>query len=158
MYANTSEPVVCPLIGLAWYIIAHPSIITGQGNLLEVHSQYERYNKIINEVVWNHWSEFEYLGISVEYFETHYRRKGAATFVATGCTVSPPMASIFLHGNCTLRGVKYRYIKYKKTGDHFVGRVVTGLPILKNSSQCPLLTPLFHHFKIIARRLKNRSS
>ena len=51
VYKNPLEPVVCPLIELAWYIISQPSIITGQINLVEVHSQYERFKKIFNEVV-----------------------------------------------------------------------------------------------------------
>ena len=29
IYANPSEPVVFTVISLAWYIIAHPSILTG---------------------------------------------------------------------------------------------------------------------------------
>ena len=52
--ANPSEPVVFTVIALAWYIIAHPSILTGQRNLLERNSQYERFNKIFNEVVRTH--------------------------------------------------------------------------------------------------------
>ena len=77
-------------------------------NFLEGISQYERLNKIFNEVVQTHRYEFECLGISVEYFRTHSIRKGAATFLATGCTVSPPMASTWLHTNWKLGGVKYR--------------------------------------------------
>ena len=68
------------------------------------------------------------------------------------------MTSICLHSNWTLEGVKDRYTKYKKTGDQFVGRAVTGLPILKKSSQFPLLTFLFHHVKIIARRKEKSPS
>ena len=62
------------------------------------------------------------------------------------------MESVCLRANFTLGRVKDRYIKYEKAGDQFVGRAVTGLPILKKSSQCPLLTFLFHHVKMIARR------
>ena len=48
-----------------------------------------------------------------------------------GSTLSPPMASIWLHANCTRRWVKFGYIKCEKSGDQFVGGAVTGLPILK---------------------------
>ena len=41
------------------------------------------------------------------------------------------MELICLRANWTLGGVKDRYIKYKKSGDQFVGRAVSGLPILK---------------------------
>ena len=75
-YANPLEPVGCPLLALARYIITHPSIFTGQMNLFELHYQYECFNRIFNKVVQNHQSEFEYLGISVEDFWQHSIRKG----------------------------------------------------------------------------------
>ena len=85
-------------------------------------------------------------------------RKGAAIFVVTGCTVSFLAASIFLRKNWTLGGVKDRYIKYDKARDQFVGRSISGLPILKNISQCPLLTLIFCHVKMITIRKEKNSS
>ena len=99
--------------------------------MLEGHSQYESFNKTFNEVVQNHRSEFEYLGISVEYFGTHPIRKGSATFVYTIFTLSTPKAYIWLHATWKFARVKDRYIKYEKTGYQFVGRAVTGLPMIK---------------------------
>ena len=131
VYVNILEPVVFPLISLARYIIAHPLFLTDQRNLFKGTSQYKCFKKIFNEVVVTHQSELECRDISVAYFGTHYIRKGAPTFVATGCTVFPPKASVCLRKNWTLGGVKDRYIKYKKLGDLVVGRAATGLPILK---------------------------
>ena len=91
MYANPLKYVVCTLLSIARYIIAHPSILTGQRNLFEGHSQYERFKNIFNEVVRTHKYEIECLGVSVEYFGTNYIRKRAVTFVFKGCTVYPPM-------------------------------------------------------------------
>ena len=102
MYTDPLEPVACPLISLAMYIIDHTSILTGQSNVFEGKSQYECFNQKFNEVVLTHQSEFEVLGISVEYFGTHSIRKGAATFLSTGCKVSLPMPYIFLRTNWTL--------------------------------------------------------
>ena len=51
--------------------------------------------------------------------------------MATRCTVSPPMASIFLRENCTLGGVEDIYIKYEGADDQFVVRAVSRIPILK---------------------------
>ena len=99
MYANPLETVVFTMLALSLYNIAHPSILTGKGNLTKGNSQYERFNKIFNEVVQTHRYEFECIGISVEYFRTHSIIKGAAIFVATGCTLSPHMASICLCAN-----------------------------------------------------------
>ena len=142
------------MLALVGYIISHPSIITGQSNLFEGHSQYERFKKIFNSVVQTHIFEFDCLVISVGYFLTYPIRKGSVTFLAKGFTVSLPMALICLRVNWALGGVKDIYIKYMKSGYQFVGRSVSGLPILKKSSQCPLLTLIFIHVKIITRRKK----
>ena len=56
--------------------------------------------------------------------------KWASTYVATGCTVSPPTVIIGLGENWTTGGVKDRYIKYKRAGDQFLGMYGSGLPIL----------------------------
>ena len=70
-------------------------------------------------------------GTSPEDFGMHLIRKCAAKFVATGCTVPPPVASLYLKENWTLWGVKDRYIKYEGAGDQFFGRDVSEIPILK---------------------------
>ena len=101
MYANPLEYVVCALIPIARYMITHTSIVTGQSNLSEGYSQYEPFNKIFNKVVQTHQYEFECLGISVIYYGTNSIRKGAFTSVFKVCTLSPSMASIFLHDNWT---------------------------------------------------------
>ena len=105
-------------------------ISTGEFNVFEGMSQYERFNRIFNDVVKENREEFIAVGISLEDFGTHSIRKGVATFVATGFTVSPPMASICIRLCWTLGGVKDKYIKYERSGDQVVGRTVCGLPIL----------------------------
>ena len=50
--------------------------------------------------------------------------------VSTGCTVSPPMASICLRDAWSMGNVKYRYIHYEKAGDQFTGRCCTGISSL----------------------------
>ena len=84
--------------------MVHPSILTGVSNLFEGMSQYERFNRIFNDVVKENREEIIALGISLEDFGMHSIRKGAATYVATGCTVSPPMASICIRACWTLGG------------------------------------------------------
>ena len=58
---------------------------------------------------------------------SHSARKGSATRCSTGCTVSPPMASICLRAGWSMGPVRERYIHYEKAGDQFVGRTVCGL-------------------------------
>ena len=57
-------------------------------------------------------------------------RKGSITLVCSGCTVSPPMSSICLRACWSMGNVKDRYIHYKKSGDQFCGRSVTGISSL----------------------------
>ena len=71
------------------------------------------------------------MGVENNTLGTHSCRKGAITIVATGCTVSPPMASICLRAGWSLGSVKDRYIHYGKSGDQFCGRCVTGISSLK---------------------------
>ena len=87
VYDNPLEPVGCPILTLTQYIISNPIILDGNCNIFEVKSQYEKFNKIFNEAVKSHRNAFIALGISPEYFGTHYIWKGAATFVATRCAV-----------------------------------------------------------------------
>ena len=95
MYANNLEPVVCPLLALAGYIISHPSILIDQSNLFEWHYQYECFHKISNKIVQTHQFEFKFVGRTVEDFGKHSITKGStATFIATVCTVSLPIALI----------------------------------------------------------------
>ena len=48
------------------------------------------------------------VGLKFEAFGTHSICKGAATFVASGCTVSPPVVAICIRANWTIGGVKDR--------------------------------------------------
>ena len=61
---------------------------------------------------------------------SHSSRKGAITVVSTGCTASPPMASICLRAGWSMDNVKDRYIHYKKVGDQYCGHCVTGISLM----------------------------
>ena len=58
---------------------------------------------------------------------THSCRKGVATVVAAGCTVSPPIVSICVQAGWVMGGVKDRYLKRESAGDQYVGRCAAGL-------------------------------
>ena len=63
------------------------------------------------------------VGISPEGFVTRYIQNESAVYVATGCTMSPPIFSIFLRGNWIIDGVKDSHIKYEREGDQFLVRL-----------------------------------
>ena len=90
-----------------------------------------RFIKIFHRLIKDNLDEFRALGVDEHTLGSHSCRKGAITVISTGCTVSPPMASICLRAGWSMGNVKDRYIHYEKAGDQFCGRCVTGLSSLK---------------------------
>ena len=70
------------------------------------------------------------MGVKPGDLGSHFTRKGSITIVCSGCTVSPPMSSIFLRACWIMGNVKDRYTHYKKAGDQCFGRSVTGISSL----------------------------
>ena len=113
---------------MACHLICDPIILNGQCHLFEGSGQYDRFNRIFLEIVGHpkYRQIFIALGIPPEDFGTHSIRKGAVTFVATGCTTCPPIASICLRANWEMPDVMNHYIKYESAGDQFTGKCVSG--------------------------------
>jgi hypothetical protein len=70
-------------------------------------------------------AEFERLGVKVSSIRSHSARKGATTLAASGCTVSPSMASICNHAGWKLGGTRDKYMKYKAAGGHKCQRILS---------------------------------
>ena len=94
----------------------------GKKPLFEGKDQYNRYTKIFSDVLKKNAVELRKLGLEVGDIGTHSARKGVATLVAAGCTVSPPITSICLRMGWAMGGVKDRYLKLADAGDQAVGR------------------------------------
>ena len=107
VYANPEDPYICPFLAMARHLMNNPLILGGKRSLFEGSSQYERFNKIFNEIIHDprYSGEFVALGIPPEHFGTHSIRKGAVTHIATGTTSCPPIASICLRANWAMPGV-----------------------------------------------------
>ena len=130
VYSNPRRPHLCPIVALAKYILANPDILKDGCPLFPGMSQYERFRGVFNKVINTHEEVFQQLGVSVGDLGSHSTRKGAITLVSSGCTVSPPMASICLRAGWSMGPVKERYIHYEKAGDQFCGRSVSGISSL----------------------------
>ena len=87
---------------------------------------FEDFHKIINDNL----EELQFLGVEKGTIGSNSVSKGAIAIVASGCTVSPPMASICIRACWSMVPIKYQYIYYEKASDHFVGRSVTGISSL----------------------------
>ena len=130
VYSNPKSPVICPVLSMAKYLFAHPDILTTNSKLFPGNHQYERFLKIFHKVINDNIEEFQSLGVEKGTLGAHSVRKGSITMVSSGCTVSPPMASICLRACWSIGPIKDRYIHYDKSGDHFVGRTATGISSL----------------------------
>jgi hypothetical protein len=98
VYSNPFCPHLCPVLTLAKYLFSQTGIISAGELLFPGKHQYDRFIKIFRKVIETHEGEFRQLGIEVGDLGSHSTRKGAITFVSSGCTVPPPppMASICL--------------------------------------------------------------
>lgn len=127
VYSNPNDPYLCPVLSLSKYIFSNPDIITSGGRLFPGDEQYSRFIKIFRDIIKENITEFKKVGVNIGDLGAHSSRKGAISIVSSGCTVSPPMASICLRAQWSMGNVKDRYIHYEKAGDQFTGRSVTGI-------------------------------
>ena len=127
LYANPSCPEICPVLALGMYLVNNPGLLAANGKLFTGDFQYNRYADILNLTLKKYEVEFARIGVKVGTIGTHSARKGAATLAASGCTISPSMASICTRAGWTLGGTRDKYIKYESAGDQFLGRTVCGL-------------------------------
>ena len=110
VYANPDEPQICPLLALARYLFVYPHVLTGNKALFEGSDQYNRYSKIFSTVISENMHELGKLGVKEGDLGTHSSRKGVVTYVASGCTVSPPIIAIFLAASWMGTGRRKRQI------------------------------------------------
>jgi len=127
VYSNPTNPYICPILALARYVFCNPSVLNDGCKLFESRDPYQRYSKALRRILEENESMFEAMGVDIDNIGSHSGRKGSATRCSTGCTVSPPMASICLRAGWSMGPVRERYIHYEKAGDQFVGRTVCGL-------------------------------
>lgn len=115
--------------------------------LFEGSGQYDRYSKIFHNRLKIDSDLFEGLGYKEGNRGVHSCRKGVATMVTSGCTVSHPIVSVCIQCGWVMGGVKDRYLKYEAAGDQYVGQCATGKSQL--STNFAKLTPYFD-FLLIA--------
>jgi len=130
-YANPENPHLCLVLATARYCFAYPDILVGNQALFEGASQYNRYSKIFLQFVNDNMEELKLLGVKEGDLGTHSVRKGVATMVAAGCTVSPPIVSLCVRVGWAMGGVKDKYLHYEGAGDQYVGRCASCLDQLK---------------------------
>lgn len=77
------------------------------------------------------WQELQSKGIPTSGIGTHSFRKGSANFASAGTTAAPSIVAICNRAGWKISSVLNRYLSMESAGDHFLGRVCAGLPIMK---------------------------
>jgi hypothetical protein len=102
-------------------------------HLFPGNDEYERFRKVLSRILKGSkvGPELERRGITPDDIGTHSMRKGASTYCSSGSTACPPSVAVHLRAGWSMGGVQDRYLRHDAAGDMFVGRKVSGLPILQ---------------------------
>ena len=133
IYANPSNPFVCPVLALGLYLFSHPDLLTNESFLFSGSHQYRRYTQVLKRALMLDESNFRRLGVEVGTFGSHSLRKGSSTFAASGSTMTPSMASICNRAGWKMGGTRDKYIKFENAGDQYLGRILSGMDCLSPS-------------------------
>ena len=132
VYSNINNPASCTVLALVKYLFYNLDILNTNSLLFPGNYQYKIFLKIFHKVIKDNFDCFHPLRVEKGMLGNHSIRKEDITIVATGCTVSTPMASICMRAGWSMGPRKYWYIHYEKAGDQFLGRSVTVIYSLRN--------------------------
>jgi hypothetical protein len=140
LYANPSDPFICPVLSLAVLVFVRVLRFDPVGSssssqaalpnyrLFDGDNSETRFSDIFKKVITAlPAAEAQHLGGSKKELGTHSVRKGAATY-CTGMVNGPSPIAVFLRAGWGLGGVKDRYLFGGTGGDQLTGRVLSGLP------------------------------
>ena len=144
VYANPSNPFICPVLALGLYLFSHPDLLTNQSFHFTGNHQYCHYSQVLKRAIGLDADNFKRLGVEVESFGPHSLRKGSATFVGSGSTMVPSMAAICNQAGWKMGGTRDKYIKFENAGDQYLGRLLSELDALSPSFA---VTPPFFYAK-----------
>lgn len=126
VYANTNAPWICPVLAFVRYLLCHPDIHCGDAPLFQGSAKYSQHLTILTKTIEEMDAE-ELVGFEPSNFGSHSACKGVATWVAGGCTVSPPIVAMCLRAGWSLGGVKDRNLFYVNAGDQYVNHCGSAL-------------------------------
>ena len=148
IYANSHDPLVCPVFALAVYFsCCFDTPQEPDGQLFPGSDQHQRFSKMLARCIVDHQEEVLALGFSPKDLGTHSIRKGAISYLAS-LVGGPPAASICIRAGWTMGKVRDIYMRYVSSGDQFCGRSLALLPILDVSfaASPPYFTQAWEEF------------
>ena len=148
VYANPMKPWLCPVLALARYLLCYPDVLQGGVPLFEGANQYRRYNTRFLNLLDECKDDLKIFGFDKDDLGSHSCRKGVATMIAAGCTVSPPIVALCIRAGWALGGVKDKYLFRENAGDQYVGRCASCLDQLTKDFAA---SPPYFDFKVIEK-------
>ena len=150
LYANPYDHLVCPVNALALYFAtlskkqqSSNKLFPTGGDPNKESSQSTRFGELLAQCLDEHVGDLIAMGYpNTSDIGTHSIRKGAVTYVA-GLPGGPSTTSICVRAGWTQGKVKDIYMKYMDSGDCFVGRCLTLLPL--TSTQFAVSPVMFDH-------------
>jgi hypothetical protein len=132
--------LICAALGVYW--LCFP-IQPNQIKLFPGDRQYGRFQMALQRLLNKPdvFTELRRRGLVPSDLGSHSIRKGAATFVASGSTVCPPISAIHARAGWTMGKIHDTYIHHGDAGDMYVGRTVCGLP--SNTPRFATMPPRF---------------
>jgi integrase len=113
IFPNPLEPVICPLLALAIYLLLFGHILSANSSLFPGNDQYIRFSKLLKRTIELHRDEIIRMGHDPDFIGVHSIRKGAATYASSGSTSGPSGAAVNLRVGWTLGNTQDLYIWYE---------------------------------------------
>jgi hypothetical protein len=151
LYANPSDPSICPVLALAILTFVRSlrhdpdssssPDSTPNFRVFDGSNSSSRFSEVLLRIITAvPASEVHLLGGEKKQLGTHSVRKGAASYCA-GMMNGPSTVQVFLRAGWSLGNVQDRYLFAGAGGDQLTGRVLSGLPF--NDSSFASLPPHF---------------
>ena len=116
VYANPFNPHVCPFLSMISYLLVTPP--TSDSCLFPGANQYNRYNKYLQKLLEE---KRDYImtkyGVNVDDIGAHSARKGASTYMTSGCVNGPSQQAVNIRCGWKMMGVTDTYCRYEAAGD-----------------------------------------
>ena len=151
VYANPSNPAICPILALAVLVFTRavkhdstqPAASTAPPNfrIFDGSHSEARFSEVLGRIITSlSESDQSRLGAEKKQLGTHSVRKGSASYCA-GMMNGPSTVQVFLRAGWSLGNVQDRYLFAGAGGDQLTGRVLSGLPF--NDASFASLPPHF---------------
>jgi hypothetical protein len=131
IYANSYSPLVCPVLALSMYLSSCFNLVqTTDDCLFPGSDQAKRFGSILGVLLKEKQDAVSQMGFLLKDLGTHSIRKGAVSYLAS-LPGGPPAAAVCIRAGWTMGKVQDIYMRYVASGDQFVGRCLSLLPVLR---------------------------